>query len=81
MKDFIKKNKNRILMSFFVVVIVIGLFIKYVYDKKIYNHGVCPFCEGHYEYQTTVGAKNGGHSVVYKCDKCGHIIEIGFYGN
>lgn len=55
---------------FFVGVIVICI----IFYKPQHNHGICK-CGGQYEFVQAVGHKFST-SYIYKCNKCGKIIEV-----
>ena len=51
----------------------------YMGSEKIYNHGICEKCGGHYEFADCGG---GRFTVfVYKCDTCGYVIETSMLMN
>ena len=56
------------------------LFIQSCSSSNNYNNGVCRVCGGHYEFQNTVGHAYTTN-YVYKCDKCGNLIETNSYYN
>lgn len=47
-------------------------------DSNKWNDGICSYCGGHYAFVQAVGHRYST-DYLYKCDKCGHIIEIGHY--
>ena len=81
MKSFLKEYKDELifiglLISMFLVLVVGALAEKKI-DKKRYNNGICQNCGGHYEFLQIVGRKNSNNDTyVYKCNKCGKIIEV-----
>lgn len=40
-------------------------------ENKMFNKGICPKCNGHFEYKTEVSG-----SRAYKCDFCGNAVLI-----
>ena len=45
-----------------------------------YNNGICTNCGGHYVYQEAVGHRYETY-YLYRCDKCGDLIEINTFYN
>lgn len=74
-------NKDKSTLSFIsilIIIIIIFWFLESIVGANTYNNGICKNCGGHYEFQNAVGH----HAVtdyVYKCDKCGNLIEINTY--
>ena len=62
-----------------IIILIIGVFICKSCDGIKYNNGICK-CGGHYEYQQAVGHRLGT-TYIYRCDKCGDIIELTDYIN
>lgn len=59
---------------FCIVIIALLFFIGQLIDGTKWNNGVCS-CGGHYVYEQSVGHRYTS-SHIYKCDKCGKIIEL-----
>lgn len=57
--------------SFLIGVIVICI----IFYKPQHNHGICTDCGGQYEFVQAVG-HHLDTSYIYKCNKCGKIIEV-----
>lgn len=87
MKKFIKflkeKSAELIGLSLFMLLIVpiIIVFAQAKKDKEQeinnYNNGKCTECGGDYVYFESVGHRSYT-TYIYKCENCGHMIEIGF---
>lgn len=69
------------------ITVVLALFILFLFceirgcdSKNQYNNGYCP-CGGHWQYQQAISRGKYGEytNYIYKCDKCGRIIEISNY--
>ena len=58
------------------LLLVVGTLAEKKIDKKRYNDGICQNCGGQYEFLQIVGRKNSNDTYVYKCNKCGKIIEV-----
>ena len=61
-----------------IVILIILWFIESIAGSNIYNNGICKNCGGHYIFQNAVG-HHSFTDYVYKCDKCGNLIEINTY--
>ena len=69
------KDEASIIMGFIMIVIIALLFlIMHSVDNAKWNNGVCS-CGGRYVYEQSVGHRYTS-SHIYKCDKCGKIIEL-----
>lgn len=72
--------------GFGVAIIFFGMIIALIFisscsvkkDKEKFYNG--HECGGHWEYQQAVGHQIGT-SYIYKCNKCGDIIETDYYYN
>ena len=64
-----------------VVTVVIAV-VWYKADKNAaierYNNGICHDCGGEYKYDQAVG-HYFDTTYIYKCDKCGNIVELNEY--
>jgi predicted nucleic acid-binding Zn ribbon protein len=69
------------------IVIVLLLFVMFLCSEirgcdssNQYNNGHCP-CGGRWQYQQAISRGRYGEytDYIYKCDKCGRIIEISNY--
>ena len=61
-----------------ILIIIVLWFIESIIGADKYNNGICRNCGGTYVFQNAVGH----HAItdyVYKCDKCGNLIEINTY--
>ena len=58
--------------------IIVLLIINGIDATLSYNNGSCKNCGGHYVFQTAVGHQYST-SYIYKCDKCGDLIEVTEY--
>lgn len=67
-------------------IVVIGLIIfglaklEYKDDMHKWNDGICTVCGGEYEYEQAVGHKSRT-TYIYRCEQCGHMIEVGLLFN
>ena len=67
------------------VVLIIGIIAVIIFavkcnndqDKSLWNDGYCE-CGGHWKYEQAVGHRYST-SYIYRCDKCGNLIEIHDY--
>ena len=59
------------IVTFFVSIAVICI----IFYKPQHNDGICKECGGQYEFVQAVGHKFDT-SYIYKCNKCGKIIEV-----
>lgn len=59
-------------------IIIVLLIIDSIHSTSVYNDGNCKNCGGHYVFQTAIG-HNYTTSYIYKCDKCGNLIEVSDY--
>ena len=59
------------IVTFFVSIAVICI----IFYKPQHNDGICTKCGGQYEFVQAVGQKLDT-SYIYKCNKCGKIIEV-----
>lgn len=62
------------------ILMVVVWFVESCSSSNNYNNGVCRICGGHYEFQNAVGHKYST-DYIYKCDKCGNLIETNSYYN
>lgn len=69
------------------IFVLLLLFILFLFNEirgcdgnNQYNNGYCP-CGGHWQYQQAIGRGkyNEYTDYIYKCDKCGRIIEVSNY--
>lgn len=60
-----------------VVIVVVCCTCNAKHDENLWNNGYCP-CGGHYKYEQAVGHRYNT-SYIYRCDKCGNLIEIDSY--
>lgn len=69
------KDEASIITGIFCIVIIalLVLVIRSI-DNAKWNNGVCS-CGGHYIYEQSVGHRYTS-THIYKCDKCGKIIEL-----
>ena len=68
------------LVIFFGIICFLGLVISYrSKNEKIFNHGYCKLCEGHYKcvYHESKDLSKD----IFQCDKCNNVIEITKFGN
>ena len=71
--------KNSVFWIILVVVEIIALTILGAIadvrtDRKAYNNGQCPLCEGEYRFASG-SYYHHSHYYYYTCDECGHTIE------
>ena len=59
-------------------IIIVLFIIDSIHSTSVYNDGICKNCGGHYVFQTAIG-HNYTTSYIYKCDKCGNLIEVSDY--
>lgn len=57
------------------MILMVVSIIMYFVDKHRFNNGICKKCGGKLQYFDTDSESNDG----YYCDKCNHIIWIGWY--
>ena len=60
------------------IILVILQFIEDSNSKNNYNNGICSLCDGHYVFHQAVGHAYSTR-YIYKCDKCGNLIEVSRY--
>jgi len=77
MDDFEEVVAHIIAIFVLVVIVCILLGISSCSDTKSWNNGYCE-CGGKWKYQQAVGHRYST-SYLYKCDKCGEMIEIDDY--
>ena len=62
-------------IALLILLIIIVLFIQSCASSNLYNNGICRICGGNYEFYQAVGHQYFTN-YLYKCDKCGNIIEV-----
>lgn len=62
-------------IALLILLIIIVLFIQSCASNNLYNNGICRICGGNYEFYQAVGHQYFTN-YLYKCDKCGNIIEV-----
>lgn len=62
-------------IALLILLIIIVLFIQSCASNDLYNNGICQICGGNYEFYQAVGHQYFTN-YLYKCDKCGNIIEV-----
>lgn len=53
-------------------------FITSCNSSNAYNNGICKICGGNYKFYQAIGHKYTTN-YLYKCEKCGNIIEVNQY--
>ena len=62
-------------IALLILLIIIVLFIQSCASNNLYNNGICRICGGNYEFYQAVGHQYFTN-YLYKCNKCGNIIEV-----
>lgn len=77
----VSRDSSHITWQFVLIVIgilIVLLILNSIHSTSLYNDGNCPNCGGHYIFQTAVG-HHYTTNYIYKCDKCGDLIEVAEY--
>lgn len=62
-------------LGILILIIIVLMFVSRACSSIRYNDGICKLCGGRYIYQQAVGHKYSTN-YIYKCEKCGHVIEV-----
>lgn len=77
MKHYTDKEVFCEVASFIIIFVLVTIFVILLETDIIpdeYNNGICLECGGNYEFLTIIGHQHS-NDYIYKCDKCGNIIE------
>lgn len=70
-------KNSLIIIGLVIIVAIIVSMCSYNVDESLWNEGRCT-CGGYWRYEQAVGHRFTT-DYIYRCDKCGDIIEIGYY--
>ena len=72
-----RKVKEIAIAIAIIIAVVASILVVVLADYKKWNDGICPNCEGKYTLiETTKGISAGSEKYYYRCNKCGHTIEL-----
>jgi len=71
-------NKSKIIVACGIIFIIIGWICYTWVEIKTWNNNICTECgmKDCYTFVTTSYNKGTQERYIYKCKKCGHLIEI-----
>lgn len=77
----VSRNSSHVTWQFVLIlvgILIVLLILDSIHSASLYNDSNCPNCGGHYVFQTAIG-HHCTTSYIYKCDKCGDLIEVAEY--
>ena len=72
-----KKVKEIAIAIVIIIAVIASILVVVLADFRKWNDGICSNCKGEYVlFETTKGITAGTEKYYYRCNECGHTIEL-----